>query len=66
MIKKSFRAYITQNQQIVFNAGKDIQLAVNKLKQGVSIKDGLGFFYHIAGFLGQHFWFISKTYLSAV
>lgn len=58
---KALKHSPSQNQQIVFNAGKDIQLAVNKLKQGVSIKDGLGFFYHIAGFLGQRFWFISKT-----
>lgn len=59
-VKALKRTHI-QNQKIIANTNKKIELAVNNLKKGTPPKNGLGFFYHIAGLFGQRLWFYGKT-----
>lgn len=57
VLKKTLEA----NKEIVRQADAKIVLAVAKLKKGVPTKEGLNFFYHIAGLFGQRLWFYGKT-----
>jgi len=58
---KALKKPLAQNQQLVINAEQKIDQAVKALKQGKPTKEGLGFFYHIAGLFGQRLWFYGKT-----
>ncbi|MCI9016383.1 MAG: iron-sulfur protein [Clostridia bacterium] len=50
-----------RNKLIVKNAELKIKRTVMDMKKGKYIKDGLTFFHHIAGLLGQRLWFYNKT-----
>ena len=50
-----------QNKQIVIQAEECIKSAVYNLKNGTPTKNGLSFWCHIAGLLGQRLWFYRKT-----
>ncbi|MCL1794897.1 MAG: EFR1 family ferrodoxin [Oscillospiraceae bacterium] len=58
---KALKKPLEQNRQIVNDAEQKITQAVNALKQGKPTKEGLGFFYHVAGLFGQRLWFYGKT-----
>ncbi len=52
---------LEQNRQIVLAADAKIEAVSAGIKAGSYPKDGLGFFYHMAGLLGQRLWFYRKT-----
>jgi len=58
---KALKKPLAQNQQLVINAEQKIMQAVKALKHGKPAREGLGFFYHVAGLLGQRLWFYWKT-----
>ena len=58
---KALKKPLAQNRQLVINAEKKIEQAINALKQGKPTKEGLGFLYHVAGLFGQRLWFYRKT-----
>lgn len=57
LLKKS----LSDNQKIVKAADCKIEATVAAVKNGKYPKEGLGFFYHVAGLLGQRLWFYHKT-----
>ena len=58
MLKKS----IEENKQIVKEADLKVERIGNEIvKNGRYPKEGLGFFAHVAGLLGQRLWFYNKT-----
>lgn len=57
LLKKS----LNQNQEIIINAERKIDLAVEKIKTGKYPKEGLNLFYHLLGLFGQRLYFKSKT-----
>lgn len=50
-----------KNQLIINAANQKIDAAAMKMKHGKYPKEGLNFFYHVAGLLGQRLWFYTKT-----
>ena len=58
---KALKRTPDQNKQIVIQAEECIKSAVYNLKNGTPTKNGLGFWCHIAGLLGQRLWFYRKT-----
>lgn len=57
LLKKS----LAVNKEVIVQAEDKISRAVATLKKGMPTKEGLHFFYHIAGLFGQRLWFYSKT-----
>lgn len=57
LLKKSPEEY----RKIVKNADQKIEAAAGRIKTGDYPGEGLGFFSHIAGLLGQRLWFYGKT-----
>lgn len=57
LLKKS----LEKNRELITQADKKISIAVSRLKEGKPYKEGLGFFYHVAGLLGQRLWFYGKV-----
>lgn len=57
LLKKS----LEENKQIVIRADQKIEAAADDIKVGKYPKEGLGFFYHLAGLFGQRLWFYGKT-----
>ncbi|MCI1965055.1 MAG: EFR1 family ferrodoxin [Oscillospiraceae bacterium] len=57
LLKKSLET----NQRIVLQADQKIEAAAKQIKAGNYPKEGLGFFCHLAGLLGQRLWFYGKT-----
>lgn len=57
LLKKS----LSDNQKIVKNADWKTETTAVAIKNGKYPKEGLGFFYHVAGLLGQRLWFYHKT-----
>ena len=49
------------NQNLIKRADAKIARAVQRMKAGTPTKEGLNFFYHIAGLFGQRLWFYNKT-----
>ena len=58
---KALKRTPDQNKQIVIQAEECIKSAVYNLKNGTPTKNGLSFWCHIAGLLGQRLWFYRKT-----
>lgn len=58
---KALKKPIDQNRKMVSKAKKKIEAAANRYKQGKPAKEGLGFFYHLAGLFGQRLYFYHKT-----
>lgn len=59
--EKVLKKTIEQNKAIVKQANIKIKKSANSLKNRHATQDGIGFFYHIAGLLGQRLWFYGKT-----
>ena len=57
LLKKS----LAENREIIKNADAKIEKAAKDLKNGVYPKEGVTFFAHIAGLMGQRLWFYGKT-----
>lgn len=57
LLKKS----LEENRQIVVNADKKIEKTAHEIQNGKYPKEGITFFSHIVGLLGQRLWFYSKT-----
>lgn len=51
----------TRHRRMHIQAEECIKSAVYNLKNGTPTKNGLGFWCHIAGLLGQRLWFYRKT-----
>lgn len=58
---KALKRTYSQNKQIIEQANEKLILAAQKLKDGKATKEGLGFFYHLAGLFGQRLYFSNKT-----
>lgn len=50
-----------QNREIIAAASQKIDRAAEAFKNGKPPREGLNFFYHIAGLFGQRLWFSGKT-----
>lgn len=50
-----------ENKTVIKEAETKIEQALINIKEGKYPKEGLGFFYHIAGLFGQRLWFYNKT-----
>jgi ferredoxin/flavodoxin len=59
--KKALKRSREENHEIVVKAGLKIDEAVEKIKNKEYPREGLGFFSHILGLLGQRLWFYSRT-----
>lgn len=57
LLKKS----VKENQEMVINTHHKMDMAINKIKSGKYPKEGLNFFYHLAGLFGQRLYFSGKT-----
>lgn len=49
------------NRKIIADAGTKIKEAVQALKEGKPMQEGIGVFYHLVGLFGQRLYFINKT-----
>jgi len=58
---KLLKKPLERNRQIVAAADKKIEAAASDIKNGRYPQEGLSFFSHITGLLGQRLWFYSKT-----
>lgn len=52
---------LDKNRELIKQADDKIVKAADKIKLGKYPKEGLGFFYHIAGLFGQRLYFYDKT-----
>lgn len=59
--EKILKRSIEKNRELVKRAEKKIDNAVKCMKNGKPPQEGIGFFYHVAGFFGQRLYFYSKT-----
>lgn len=50
-----------ENRKIIEQANNKIARAVTETKEGKPPKEGINFFYHVAGLFGQRLWFYGKT-----
>ena len=50
-----------ENREIIKQAAQKIDDAAEMLQNGKPPREGLGFFYHVAGLFGQRLWFYGKT-----
>lgn len=50
-----------ENKKIVKEADQKIEKAGNEIRNNIYPKEGLSFFSHVAGLLGQRLWFYNKT-----
>lgn len=57
LLKKS----LDENRKTILEAERKMDLAINKIKNGKYPKEGLNFFYRIAGMFGQRLYFSGKT-----
>lgn len=58
---KALKRKDKENIQIIKKSIQKITLSAQRLKDGNPTKEGLGFFYHLAGLFGQRLWFFNKT-----
>lgn len=59
--EKALKRPLIENQALITKANAKITSAIHRLKEGNPTTDGLGFFSHIAGLLGQRLWFYKKS-----
>lgn len=59
--EKALKKPKEQNHLIVVAAENKIKKSAEKLKSGKPTREGLGFWYHMAGLFGQRLWFYHKT-----
>ena len=58
---KLLKSNADAKKELLKQADKKIQMAVNHMKNEKPQREGLGFFYHIAGLFGQRLYFYNKT-----
>lgn len=58
---KLLKKTLEENQSLVLQADKKIRFAAEKWKKGKPLRNGLSFFYRIAGLFGQRLWFYGKS-----
>lgn len=58
---KALKRPIEKNKELVRNAEKKIDRAVQNMKHGKPTQDGIGFLCHMAGLFGQRLYFYHKT-----
>ena len=58
---KALKKTSEENREIIKQATQKINEAAEKLQNGKPPREGLNFFYHIAGLFGQRLWFHGKT-----
>lgn len=58
---RALKKPLEQNKEIVRRAESKIKDAAEKMKRGKITKEGLGFWYHLAGLFGQRLYFYNKT-----
>lgn len=59
--EKALKKTREQNHLLVVAAEHKIKKAAEDLKRGNPVTEGLGFWYHMAGLIGQRLWFYNKT-----
>lgn len=59
--EKALKKTKEQNHLLVIKAENKIKEAAENLKLGKPVRQGLGFWYHMAGLFGQRLWFFHKT-----
>lgn len=59
--EKALKKTMEQNHELIVAADEKIKKAVERLREGRALREGLGFWYHMAGLLGQRLWFYGKT-----
>lgn len=59
--EKILKKSLVKNRDMVKKAELKIYSSVQKLKAGKPDREGLNFFYHLAGLFGQRLWFYGKT-----
>lgn len=59
--EKVLKRSLQDNQRLIKNADLKIKKAVCDIEKGNPPQDGLGFFCHLAGLLGQRLYFYNKT-----
>lgn len=59
--EKALKRTKEENQMLIKKAEHKIKEAVDNLKFGRPSREGLGFWYHMAGLFGQRLWFYHKT-----
>ena len=59
--EKALKRTKEQNHLLVKEAEKKIKDAAESLRQGMPVREGLGFWYHMAGLFGQRLYFYNKT-----
>lgn len=59
--EKALKKTIEQNRTLIRAAEEKIKRAARNLQNGIPLKEGLGFWYHLAGLFGQRLWFYYKT-----
>ena len=58
---KLLKKPLDKNRELIKKANDKIVKAAAQIKRGKYPKEGLGFFYHVAGLFGQRFYFPNKT-----
>lgn len=58
---KLLKKTVEENKKIVIEADKKIEETVKNIRNGKYPQEGLSFFSHIVGLLGQRLWFYGKT-----
>lgn len=59
--EKALKKPLEQNKLLVKAAEAKIRDAAQQFKSGTPTREGIGFFYHMAGLFGQRLWFYNKT-----
>lgn len=59
--KKVLKRSLEKNKQLVKDAERKIEKAVNRMKAGKPTREGIGWISRMFGFLGQRLWFGNKT-----
>lgn len=59
--EKVLKRTVAQNHKLIESADIKIKKAVESIKNGMAPREGLGFWYHLAGLFGQRLWFYRKT-----
>lgn len=59
--EKALKRNDEKNKELIQKADEKIQKAADNMKNGRTQREGLGFWYHIAGLFGQRLYFYNKT-----
>lgn len=58
---KALKKTLEENRKLIAAAGNKIDDGARRYLAGQPTKEGLNFFYHLAGLFGQRLWFANKT-----